>query len=173
VVRPTVVPEQMMKHSGPARTFDSMEACLASLEAGEVKAGEVIVLRYEGPRGGPGLTEVFKVLGYMGALGLERSCALVTDGKISGFAKGPFICQVSPEAALGGPIALVRDGDQIVVDIPGRRLDLLVPADELDARRSVWTPPPPRVTRGLLTLYARLAEPAERGAGLPVRLAQG
>jgi dihydroxy-acid dehydratase len=173
VVRPTVVPEQMMKHRGPARTFDSMEACLASLEAGQVKAGEVIVLRYEGPRGGPGLTEVFKVLGYMGALGLEKSCALVTDGKISGFAKGPFICQVSPEAALGGPIALVRDGDEIAVDIPGRQLDLLVPAEELEARRSAWTPPPPRVTRGLLTLYARLAEPAERGAGLPVRLAQG
>jgi len=172
VVRPTVVPEQMMKHTGPARTFDSMEACLESLEADQVKAGEVIVLRYEGPRGGPGLTEVFKVLGYMGALGLDKTCALVTDGKISGFAKGPFICQVSPEAALGGPIALVRDGDRIEVDIPGRRLDLLVPADELDARRRAWTPPPPRITRGFLTLYARLAEPAERGAGLPLRLAR-
>ena len=172
VVRPTVVPEQMMKHTGPARTFDSMEACLESLEADQVKAGEVIVLRYEGPRGGPGLTEVFKVLGYMGALGLDKTCALVTDGKISGFAKGPFICQVSPEAALGGPIALVRDGDRIEVDIPGRHLNLLVPADELDARRRAWTPPPPRITRGFLTLYARLAEPAERGAGLPLRLAR-
>jgi dihydroxy-acid dehydratase len=172
VVRPTVVPEQMMKHTGPARTFGSLEACLESLEAGQVKAGEVIVLRYEGPRGGPGLTEVFKVLGYMGALGLDKTCALVTDGKISGFAKGPFICQVSPEAALGGPIALVRDGDQIEVDIPGRRLNLLVPAEQLDARRRAWTPPPPRVTRGFLTMYARLAEPAERGAGLPVRLTQ-
>ncbi len=172
VVRPTVVPEQMMKHTGPARTFDSMEACLESVEAGQVKAGEVILLRYEGPRGGPGLTEVFKVLGYMGALGLDKTCALVTDGKISGFAKGPFVCQVSPEAALGGPIALVRDGDRIEVDIPGRRLNLLVPADELDARRRAWTPPPPRITRGFLTLYARLAEPAERGAGLPLRLAR-
>jgi dihydroxy-acid dehydratase len=169
VVRPTVVPEQMMVHAGAARTFDSMEDCLTGLEAGRVKAGEVIVLRYEGPRGGPGLTEVFKVLGYMGALGLDKSCALVTDGKISGFAKGPFICQVSPEAALGGPIALVRDGDRIEVDIPGRRLNLVAPAQELDARRKGWTPPPPRVTRGFLTLYARLAEPAERGAGLPVR----
>lgn len=172
VVRPTVVPEQMMKHAGPARTFDSMEACLESLESGRVKAGEVIVLRYEGPRGGPGLTEVFKVLGFMGALGLDRTCALVTDGKISGFAKGPFICQVSPEAALGGPIALVRDGDGVEVDIPGRRLNLLVPDDELKARRRAWTLPPPRSTRGFLTLYARLAEPAERGAGLPVRLVQ-
>jgi dihydroxy-acid dehydratase len=170
VVRPTVVPEQMMRHTGPARTFDSMEACLQGLEAGQVKAGEVIVLRYEGPRGGPGLTEVFKVVGYMGALGLDTSCALVTDGKISGFAKGPFVCQVSPEAALGGPIALVRDGDAVEVDIPGRRLNLLVSREELEARRRMWAPPPPRVTRGFLTLYARLAEPAERGAGLPIRL---
>jgi len=170
VVRPTVVPERMMKHVGSARTFDSLEACLEGLEAGQVKAGEVIVLRYEGPRGGPGLTEVFKVLGYINALGLDTSCALVTDGKISGFGKGPFICQVSPEAALGGPIALVRDGDQVEVDIPGRRLNLLVPSEELEARRRAWTPPPPRVTRGFLTLYARLAEPAARGAGLPVRL---
>jgi dihydroxy-acid dehydratase len=170
VVRPTVVPEQMMTHTGPARTFDSMESCLQGLENGRVKAGEVIVLRYEGPRGGPGLTEVFKVLGYMGALNLDKSCALVTDGKISGFAKGPFICQVSPEAALGGPIALVRDGDQIEVDIPGRRLNLLVPPEELETRRRGWTCPPPRVAHGFLSLYARLAAPAERGGGLPARL---
>jgi dihydroxy-acid dehydratase len=171
VVRPTVVPEQMMVHTGPARTFDSLEACLQGLEGGTVQPGEVIVLRYEGPRGGPGLTEVFKVLGYMGALGLDRSCALVTDGKISGFAKGPFVCQVSPEAALGGPIALAHDGDRIEVDIPGRRINLLVPVEELEARRRAWTCPAPRVARGFLSLYARLAEPAERGAGLPVRVA--
>ncbi|HSB78068.1 MAG TPA: dihydroxy-acid dehydratase [Candidatus Methylomirabilis sp.] len=170
VVRPSVVPKEMMKHTGPARTFDSMEECLHALETGRVNAGEVIVLRYEGPRGGPGLTEVFKVLGFMGALGLDKSCALVTDGKISGFAKGPFICQVSPEAALGGPMALAKDGDQIEVDIPGRRLNLLVSAEELETRRAVWTCPRPRVDRGFLSLYARLAEPAERGAGLPVRL---
>jgi dihydroxy-acid dehydratase len=170
VVRPTVVPEQMMVHTGPARTFDSLEDCLRGLQSGAVRPGEVIVLRYEGPRGGPGLTEVFKVLGFMGALGLDRSCALVTDGKISGFAKGPFICQVSPEAAVGGPIALVRDGDRIEVDIPGRRLNLLVPAADLDARRSAWKAPRSRVTRGILTWYARFAEPTERGAGLPMRL---
>jgi dihydroxy-acid dehydratase len=168
VVRPTVVPEQMMTHRGPARTFDSMEACLQGLEQGRVQAGDVIVLRHEGPRGGPGLTEVFKVLGYMGALGLDTSCALVTDGKISGFAKGPFICQVSPEAALGGPIALVQDGDPIEVDIPNRRLDLLVSPQEIERRRASWVRPAPRFRRGLLSHYARLAEPAERGAGLPV-----
>jgi dihydroxy-acid dehydratase len=169
VVRPTVVPERMLVHRGPARVFESMEECLAGLEAGRVQAGEVVVLRYEGPRGGPGLTEVFKVIGYLNALGLDKSCALVTDGKISGFAKGPFICQVSPEAALGGPIALVRDGDPIEVDIPGRRLDLSIPPGDLEARKRSWTRPSPRVRHGLLSLYARLAEPAERGGGLPVR----
>jgi dihydroxy-acid dehydratase len=169
VVRPTVVPEKMLVHRGPARVFDSMEECLAGLEAGRVHAGEVVVLRYEGPRGGPGLTEVFKVIGYLNALSLDKSCALVTDGKISGFAKGPFICQVSPEAALGGPIALVRDGDPIEVDIPGRRLDLSIPPGDLEARKRSWIRPTPRVRHGLLSLYARLAEPAERGGGLPVR----
>jgi len=169
VVRPTVVPEEMQAHRGPARVFDSMEDCLAGLEAGRVQAGEVVVLRYEGSRGGPGLTEVFKVVGYLNALGLSTSCALVTDGKISGFAKGPFICQVSPEAALGGPIALVRDGDPIAVDIPNRRLDLLVAPEELDSRRRAWRRPTPRVTKGLLSLYARLGEPPEHGGGLPVR----
>jgi dihydroxy-acid dehydratase len=169
VVRPTVVPERMLAHQGPARVFDSLEDCLAGLEAGRVQAGEVVVLRYEGSRGGPGLTEVFKVVGYLNALGLGTSCALVTDGKISGFAKGPFICQVSPEAALGGPLALVRDGDPIAVDIPGRRLDLLVPPQELETRRLAWRRPAPRVPKGLLSLYARLGEPPERGGGLPVR----
>jgi dihydroxy-acid dehydratase len=159
----------MLTHQGPARVFDSLEDCLAGLEAGRVQAGEVVVLRYEGSRGGPGLTEVFKVVGYLNALGLDTSCALVTDGKISGFAKGPFICQVSPEAALGGPIALVQDGDPIAVDIPNRRLDLLVAPEELDSRRRAWHRPTPRVTKGLLSLYARLGEPPERGGGLPVR----
>jgi dihydroxy-acid dehydratase len=171
VVRPTVVPEQMLAHRGPARVFDSMEDCLAGLEAGRVQSGEVVVLRYEGSRGGPGLTEVFKVVGYLNALGLSTSCALVTDGKISGFAKGPFICQVSPEAALGGPIALVRDGDIVEVDIPGRRLDLSVPAMEIESRRLAWRRPTPRVPKGLLALYAMLGEPPERGGGLPVRYA--
>ncbi len=172
VVRPTVVPEEMLAHRGPARVFDSMEDCLAGLEAGRVQTGDVVVLRYEGSRGGPGLTEVFKVIGYLNALGLDKTCALVTDGKISGFAKGPFICQVSPEAALGGPIALVRDGDLIAVDIPERRLDLLVSPEDLAARGCAWRRPAPRVPRGILGLYARLGEPPERGGGLPARFVE-
>jgi dihydroxy-acid dehydratase len=158
-------PEQMMKHVGPARTFDHWRH-LAGVGERSRQAG-MSLSRIRANCGRPWLTGSQSP----GHLGLAwTSHALVTDGKISGFAKGPFICQVSPEAALGGPIALVRDGDPIAVDIPGRRLDLLVPGEELAARRQAWTPPPPRVSRGFLSLYARLAEPAERGAGLPVRL---
>jgi dihydroxy-acid dehydratase len=116
------------------------------------------------------LTEVFKVIGFMRGLGLESKCALVTDGKISGFAKGPFICQVSPEAAEGGPLAVVRDGDMIEMDIANRKLNLLIPDEELQERIQNWTPPPPRVKDGFLTVYARLANPAARGAGINLRM---
>jgi dihydroxy-acid dehydratase len=135
-----------------------------------VKAGDVLVLRYEGPRGGPGFNEVFKVIGFLNALGLETKCALVTDGRISGFAKGPYICQVSPEAAAGGPLALLKEGDRIRIDIPNRKLDVLISEEEMATRRKAWVPPPPRVKKGLLTLYYRLANPPELGGGLDMRL---
>lgn len=170
VVRPTVIPPEMMRHTGPARVFDGQEEALEGLQQGRIQPGDVVVVRYEGPKGGPGLTEVFKVIGYMNATGLETKCALVTDGKISGFAKGPFICQVSPEAADGGPLAVVRDGDPVEIDIPGRRLNLLIPETELKERLARWTAPEPRVTEGFLTVYARLANPAEKGAGINLRL---
>ncbi len=170
VVRPTVIPPEMRTHEGPAVVFNGQEEAIAGIKAGWVKKGNVVIVRYEGPRGGPGLTEVFKVIGYMKALGLERDCALVTDGKISGFAQGPFICQVTPEAALGGPLALVENGDHIVIDIPNRTLDLHVDPEEMARRKESWRLPPPRVTRGFLTLYARLGLPATRGAGLALML---
>lgn len=170
VVRPTVVSPEMRRHRGPARVFDSQEEALSFLQNGGLKPGNILVVRFEGPRGGPGLTEVFKVIGYLKALGLEDKCALITDGKISGFAKGPFICQVSPEAADRGPLAVVRDGDEIEIDIPGRRLDLLISEDELNSRLAQWTPAEPRVKEGVLTLYARLGLPAYRGGGLDLRL---
>jgi dihydroxy-acid dehydratase len=143
---------------------------LEAIQKGAVQPGDVVVVRYEGPKGGPGLTEVFKVIGYMKALGLETRCALVTDGKISGFARGPFICQVSPEAAEGGALAVLEDGDMIEIDIPGRRLAVELTEKELESRMDRWVPPSPRVTDGFLTLYARLANPAEKGAGLDLRL---
>ena len=138
VVRPTVIAPEMMKHQGQAKVYDSQEEALKALQKNKVKPGDVVVVRYEGPKGGPGLTEVFKVIGYMNAAGLETKCALVTDGKISGFAKGPFICQVSPEAAEGGPLAIVRDGDVIEIDIPNRKLNLRISDTELKKRLAHW-----------------------------------
>jgi dihydroxy-acid dehydratase len=170
VVRPTVVVEEMKQHKGKARVYNSQEDALEGLRKGRVKEGDVVVVRYEGPKGGPGLTEVFKVIGFMRGLGLEAKCALVTDGKISGFAKGPFICQVSPEAAEGGPLAVVNDGDLIEMDIPNRKLNLLIPEEELKERIQRWKPPPPRVKDGFLTVFARLANPAPKGAGINLRL---
>ena len=170
VVRPTVIPPEMQTHEGPAVVFDGQEEAIEGIREGRVRPGDVVVVRYEGPRGGPGLTEVFKVIGYMKARGLEKDCALITDGKISGFAQGPFICQVCPEAALGSPLALVRDGDRIAIDIPNRSLDLRVDPGELTRRKESWSPPRPRVTRGFLTLYTRLGLPATRGAGLALSL---
>ena len=170
VVRPTVIPREMLQHRGPAKVFNGQEEALEALQQNKVQPGDVVVVRYEGPRGGPGLTEVFKVIGYLNATGLETKCALVTDGKISGFAKGPFICQVSPEAAEGGPLALVQDGDVIEIDIPNRKLNLQISEKELKDRQDRWKPPPPRVTEGFLTVYARLANPAEKGAGINLRL---
>ena len=170
VVRPTVIPKEMLQHRGPAKVFNGQEEALEALQQNKIQAGDVVVVRYEGPKGGPGLTEVFKVIGYMNATGLETKCALVTDGKISGFAKGPFICQVSPEAAEGGPLALVQDGDVIEIDIPNRKLNLQISEEELKDRKDRWKPPPPRVTEGFLTVYARLANPAEKGAGINLRL---
>jgi dihydroxy-acid dehydratase len=170
IVRPTVIVDEMKQHKGPAKVFDGQEEALEALRAGKVQAGDVVIVRFEGPRGGPGLTEVFKVIGFMRGLGLESKCALVTDGKISGFAKGPFICQVSPEAALGGPLAVVRDGDMIEMDIPNRKLNLLIADDELQERIQNWTAPAPRVKDGFLTVYARLANPAANGAGINLRM---
>ena len=170
VVRPTVIPKEMLQHRGPAKVFNGQEEALEALQQDRIQPGDVVVVRYEGPKGGPGLTEVFKVIGYMNATGLETKCALVTDGKISGFAKGPFICQVSPEAAEGGPLAVVQDGDTIEIDIPNRKLNLLISEAELKGRMDRWKPPAPRVTEGFLTVYARLANPAEKGAGINLRL---
>jgi len=170
VGRPTVIVDKMKQHRGPAKVFNGQEEALVALRKNKIQSGDVVVVRYEGPRGGPGLTEVFKVIGFMRGLGLEANCALVTDGKISGFAKGPFICQVSPEAALGGPIAMIRDGDIIEIDVPNRKLNVLISKEELDERIRNWKPPPPRVSDGFLTVYARLANPVEKGAGINLRL---
>lgn len=170
VVRTPVIPKDMLQHRGPARIFNSQEKALDALRRHRIEAGDVLVLRYEGPRGGPGFNEVFKVIGLLNASGLENKCALVTDGRISGFAKGPYICQVSPEAAEGGPLAVIEEGDTIEIDIPGRLLNVDLSNEELKGRQERWKPPEPRVTCGFLTVYARLANPPEYGGGINLRL---
>jgi dihydroxy-acid dehydratase len=153
----------MLRHRGPARVFESMEAAVGALLHDVVKPGEVIVVRCEGPKGGPGMREMHQITSILVGMGLDEHCGLVTDGRFSGSTRGPCIGHVSPEAAEGGPIALVQDGDLIEYDIPNRRLDLLVPADEVARRRVGWHPPK-RELRGILARYARLAESASKGA---------
>jgi dihydroxy-acid dehydratase len=153
-----------LRFEGTARVFDGEAAALEAILAGGVHPGTVVVIRYEGPRGGPGMPEMLAVTGAMKGAGRGADCALVTDGRFSGGTHGLCVGHLAPEAVLGGPLALVADGDRIVLDVPGRRLDLLVEPAELARRRAVWAPPEPRYTKGVLAKYARLVAGAERGA---------
>ncbi|MEI8188352.1 MAG: dihydroxy-acid dehydratase [candidate division NC10 bacterium] len=153
----------MLAHRGPARVFEGMEDAVKAFMGNMVKPGDVVVVRYEGPKGGPGMREMHQITSVMVGMGLDEHCGLVTDGRFSGSTRGPCIGHISPEAAEGGPLALVRDGDLIEYDIPNRRLDLLVPAEELARRRAAWQAPK-RELKGILARYARLAESASKGA---------
>jgi len=152
------------RHRGPARVFDGEEAAFAAVGAGAIAAGDVVVIRHEGPRGGPGMREMLGVTAAIVGAGLGDSVALVTDGRFSGATRGLMAGHVAPEAADGGPIAVVRDGDVIVFDLERRRLDLEVADEEIAARLSAWRPPSPRFTSGVLAKYARLVSSAARGA---------
>ena len=149
---------------GPARVFDGEDGALEAILAGAIQPGSVVVIRYEGPKGGPGMREMLAVTGAMKGAGRGADCALLTDGRFSGGTHGFCIGHVAPEAVDGGPIALVRDGDRIVIDVAGRRVDLTVDEAELERRRGEWKLPPPRYTSGVLAKYARLVTGAERGA---------
>jgi dihydroxy-acid dehydratase len=149
---------------GTARVFDGEAGALDAILSGGIGPGTVVVIRYEGPRGGPGMPEMLAVTAAMKGAGRGADCALVTDGRFSGGTHGLCVGHVAPEAVLGGPLALVADGDRIVLDVPQRRLDLLVEDAELARRRAGWSPPAPRYTRGVLAKYARLVAGAERGA---------
>ncbi len=165
VVKKSAATPKMWVHEGPARVFDSMEAATEAVEAGHVEPGSVIVIRYEGPVGGPGMREMQMITAIMMGMGLSETTALVTDGRFSGSTRGPCIGYVSPEAALGGPLAFVEDGDRISIDIPAGKLDLIVPQEEMARRRAAWIPPK-RPTKGILGLYASLAQSAAQGAVL-------
>jgi dihydroxy-acid dehydratase len=164
VVKQTAVDKNMMKFEGIARVFNSEEACMKAVLAGKVKAGDVVVIRYEGPKGGPGMREMLSSTATITGMGLSRSVALITDGRFSGGTRGPCIGHVSPEAMEGGTIAILRDGDRIRIDIPRRRIDVLLSDREIKERFRRWKPIRPKITKGYLARYARMVSSAGSGA---------
>ena len=164
VVKKSGVDEQMLKHQGPARVFDSEEEAFKGITSGAIQKGDVIIIRYEGPRGGPGMREMLTPTATIAGMGLDRDVALLTDGRFSGATRGASIGHIAPEASLGGPLAIVRDGDIIDIDIPGGKLNVLLSDEEIKNRFAGWSPPEPRVTKGYLARYIRLVGPASEGA---------
>ena len=165
VKRSAVAPE-MQVHSGPARVFDSEDTAIAAIYAGEIHPGDVVVIRYEGPKGGPGMREMLNPTSALAGMKLDTTVALITDGRFSGASRGASIGHVSPEAASGGPIALVEEGDSITIDIPAASITLEVPQEELDRRQAALQPHAPNVTSGWLSRYARMVTSANQGAVL-------
>ena len=168
VKRSAVVPE-MMKHEGPARVFDCEEDAIAAIKGGKIVAGDVVVIRYEGPKGGPGMREMLNPTSAIAGMGLGSSVALITDGRFSGASRGASIGHVSPEAAVGGPIALIEEGDIIQIDIDACTLTVKVSDEELAARRAKWQPREPKITEGYLKRYASLVTSGNRGAILELK----
>ena len=156
----------MMVHEGPAKVYEAEEAAMEAMLSNKVVPGDVVVIRYEGPKGGPGMREMLMPTATLMGLGLGSSVALVTDGRFSGASRGPCVGHVSPEAADSGPIALVADGDIIAINIPERRLELKVSEEELQERYHKWPGPKLKESRGFLKLYAEKASPTHQGARL-------
>ncbi|MGN1188452.1 MAG: dihydroxy-acid dehydratase, partial [Lachnospiraceae bacterium] len=165
VKRSAVVPE-MMVHEGPARVFDCEEDAIEAIKGGKIVAGDVVVIRYEGPKGGPGMREMLNPTSAIAGMGLGSSVALITDGRFSGASRGASIGHVCPEAAVGGPIALVEEGDIIKINIPANTLELAVSDEELAARRAKWQPREPKITTGYLARYAKMVSDSCKGAVL-------
>jgi len=164
VVKQTAVSEAMMKFKGRARVFDSEESCMQAIMAGKVKKGDLIVIRYEGPKGGPGMREMLSPTSAIVGMGLADDVALITDGRFSGGTQGPCIGHICPEAQVGGVIAIVQDGDEISIDIPARKLELKVADDEIKRRLAAWRAPEPKETEGYLARYAKAVSSASEGA---------
>lgn len=168
VVKRSAVAPEMMVHEGPARVFDCEEDAIEAIKGGRIVAGDVVVIRYEGPKGGPGMREMLNPTSAIAGMGLGSSVALITDGRFSGASRGASIGHVSPEAAVGGPIALVEEGDIIRIDIPANKLDVLVSDETLAERRAKWQPREPQVTTGYLSRYRELVTSGNRGAVLEI-----
>lgn len=168
VKRSAVVPE-MMKHEGPARVFDCEEDAIAAIKGGKIVSGDVVVIRYEGPKGGPGMREMLNPTSAIAGMGLGSSVALITDGRFSGASRGASIGHVSPEAAVGGPIAFVEEGDIIKIDIDNHSLELDISEEEMEKRKANWTPREPKVTTGYLARYAKMVTSGNRGAVLDLQ----
>ena len=168
VVKRSAVVEEMMVHEGPARVFDCEEDAIAAIKGGKIVEGDVVVIRYEGPKGGPGMREMLNPTSAIAGMGLGSSVALITDGRFSGASRGASIGHVSPEAAVGGPIALVEEGDIISINIPELKLEIKVSDEEMHARKAKWQPREPKVTTGYLARYAAMVTSGNRGAILEV-----
>jgi dihydroxy-acid dehydratase len=154
VVKTAAVSPKMLKHSGPARVFDSEKEAIAAIRGHAVQPGDVVVIRYEGPKGGPGMPEMLIPTATIAGMGLSECVALITDGRFSGATTGPCVGHVAPEAALGGPIAVLKNGDVIEIDIPSRILNVKLSAQEIEKRLAAWKPKKPRVTKGILARYS-------------------
>ena len=159
-----VAGHQEKVYEGLARVFDAEQAAFRAIQRQEIRRGDVVVIRYEGPKGGPGMREMLAVTSALVGQGLGDDVALLTDGRFSGATHGPMVGHVAPEAAVGGPIALLQEGDHITLDIPGRRLDVKLTEEELSGRRARWRPNPPNYTTGVLAKYAKLVSSASEGA---------
>ena len=168
VVKRSAVVEEMMVHEGPARVFDCEEDAIAAIKGGKIVSGDVVVIRYEGPKGGPGMREMLNPTSAIAGMGLGSSVALITDGRFSGASRGASIGHVSPEAAVGGPIALVEEGDIIKINIPENKIELAVSDELLAKRKAEWKPRKPKVTTGYLARYAALVTSGNRGAVLEI-----
>lgn len=168
VVKRSAVVEEMMVHEGPARVFDCEEDAIDAIKGGKIVPGDVVVIRYEGPKGGPGMREMLNPTSAIAGMGLGSSVALITDGRFSGASRGASIGHVSPEAAVGGPIALIEEGDIISIDIPALKLEVKVSDEEMQARKEIWQPREPKVTTGYLARYASMVTSGNRGAILEV-----
>lgn len=168
ITKPSAIKPAMHVFTGTARVFDSEETAEEAILGGQIQPGNVVVIRYEGPKGGPGMREMYKAMKYLYGMGLAESTALITDGRFSGTNNGCFVGHISPEAAEGGPIAFVQDGDEITVDIPAQTITLHVEDEVLEERKKGFVPPAPKYTTGYLGVYSKLAASASRGGVVEV-----